>query len=216
MLPFANAFKAQKGKTQIGEAHFDIYSRIRVPMTYKEAAEMLSPSYYRNQLSKRGKDAYVDTLEGVEHLILQLKLQHMDGKAIIVSKKPFAHLYERWTFAFMPWSASVTYGRLKSLFQSGIVTLWRLWKFRLDTWNDTVATARQEMSEFKPLSTSDSNLMAVFYLHAMILGLSAVVFTAETRLKLFRQLIGKKSRKIASQPFHVTKIQVTPPSCHTE
>jgi len=189
-LPIVIAFKQKNSKLQIDEASLKINSRVRVPITWREAADMFSPSYYRNLLYKREKHAYVDTFEGVQNIMFQLKLHlYMDRNAITVSKKPYTTLHEEYFFYSMPWSASVIYLRLRCLFQSGIITLWRLWKFRIDTWNDTVITARQEINELKPLSTNESNLVVVFYLHAIVLGLSVVTLVVEARLKIVKKLI---------------------------
>jgi len=185
MLPLVEAFKQRNTKLQIDEALLKINSRVKVPETWREAADMLSPNYYRNVLYKREKHAYVDAFEGVQRVVLQLKLQlYTDRDSITVSKKPYTTLHEGWIFYSMPWSASVIYLRLRGLFQSGIVAMWQLWKFRIDTWINTITTARQEINEFKPLSTSDSNLVVVFYLHAIILGFSFVVLVVEARLKI--------------------------------
>jgi len=55
--------------------------------------------------------------------------------------------------------------------------------FRIETWNDTVTIARQETFKFRALSMLNSNLVVVFYLHAIILGISAVVAVLETQAR---------------------------------
>jgi len=154
---------------------------IYVPQSSEEVVAVSSVTYYSRKLSKCQKAAFVDGLEQVEKVKLQLNI---DTKQITKSKSPYTNQYDNWTFLDNSWSVSVTLSRLKNLFQSGIITLWRSWKFRLDTWNDTVASVRQESTKFKALSTSDSSLVVVFYLHAIILALTIVVAFIEARIKI--------------------------------
>jgi len=184
------------------QARSRIGSVINLPKTWEEALSAAQPNYHFNAISKCGRDAYVDTDDKVERLKLQLLRKMHNAKQVVTSKFAYHSVYEDWKFTYLPWSASITFSRLKSLFQSGIVTLWRLWKFRVETYNDTVIAAQSIGETFRALTLSDSNLVVVFYVHAFALGVTIPVFLIENSKRWI-----KSGKEIGKKLFASTQVQ---------
>jgi len=163
------------------QAQSKLKSVIKLPQTWEEVALAIHPDYHFNAISKCERDAYVDTQDKVEKIKLRLLMELGNPNEVVNSKFPYSYVYQVWIFHYLPWSASLTYTRLKLLFQSGIVTLWRLWKMRVETFGDTVTAAQFTKSGFKALSLLDSNVVVVFYVHAVALCFVVVVFMIESR-----------------------------------
>jgi len=176
-----------------------MHSVMKLPQTWKDGVLAIQPNYHINAISKCGIDAYVDTKDKVERVKLKLLTEMQNSKDIVTSKSTYHTVYEVWKFTNLPWSASVMFMRLKSLFHSGIVTLWRLWKYRVETYNDTINAARSTGEKFKALSLSDSNMVVVFYVHMSALGFLTVVFLMEnwTQIVTFCKLLDEKVRNLA-------------------
>jgi len=175
------AFSRKNSKLSVKAVLKKIRPRFITAKKWQDVVEIIQPNFYINKISKCSTDVYVDTLLGVEQVKLQLQLRSIELHEISVSQTPYFTLLEYWKFLRMPWSATVTMSKLSRLVESGIVKTWRLWQFRLETWNNRVAAAQIEQSGFKPLSNSNSNLVAVFYFHCFGLLLAIGAFLFEKR-----------------------------------
>ncbi|CAL8114615.1 unnamed protein product [Orchesella dallaii] len=175
-----------------------MYSRNHVRNTYKEISIILSRitrtphmlataiptldfDYFVNKISKCDKYVYVDTLGKVERMKLQLRKHRISGKRTTVSNHAYGQMFNEWMFRENPWPPEAFALKLHSLFQSGIVQLWRTWKFRVETWTDAVQLARNTTNLPKPVSISD-NIVVVFYVHVLLLCVACVTFMFEARV----------------------------------
>jgi len=160
---------------------------MKVPKTWNEQRTVSQPNYRFNKVAKCGRDAYVDTRDKVENIRLKLLAKMQNSKDVVTSKFAYDNVYEVWKFTYLPWSASLTYSRVKWMFQSGIVTLWRLWKVRVQTYNATVVAAQSNsVAIFKALSLSDTNILVVYYVHVVALSVVSLVFLIEEERHLFK------------------------------
>ncbi|CAL8114609.1 unnamed protein product, partial [Orchesella dallaii] len=161
-----------------------ILSRItETPHTLTTVIPTLDFDYFVTKISKCDKYVYVDTLDKVERMKLQLKKHGISGKRTTVSNHAYGQMFNEWMFRGNPWPLDWFTLKVHSLFQSGIVQLWRSWKFRVETWTDTVQLARNVTNSAKPVSTGD-NFVVVFYVHTILLGVAWVTFVFEARLVL--------------------------------
>ncbi|CAL8108111.1 unnamed protein product [Orchesella dallaii] len=72
---------------------------------------------------------------------------------VSTSKPSYGRFYEFWWSYLVYFPATYFEVRFLSMVQAGLVTFWKQWKFRVDTWNDTMNLARgPEPANVKPLS----------------------------------------------------------------
>ncbi|CAL8114624.1 unnamed protein product [Orchesella dallaii] len=152
----------------------------RTPHTLATAIPTLDFDYFVNKISKCDKDVYVDTLDNIQRMKLQLNKYGISEKRTTVSNHAYGQMFNDWMFHGNPWPLEGFVLRVHSLFQSGIVQLWRSWKFRVETWADTVQFARNAINSPKPVSTGD-NFVVVFYVHVLLLLVALLAFMFEAR-----------------------------------
>ncbi|CAL8132810.1 unnamed protein product [Orchesella dallaii] len=173
-------------RKQLNVTEIDAKKRLKTilksPVNDTEAKTMLDFDYYIQQLSKCGHDVFMDKLLTVNRMHYQLrKSVEVKTKDIAISKKPYGRFYERWSTGGLSIPTEYYEVRFLSLIHSGLVKLWNDWKYRVDTWNETVNQARlPEVAKVKALSTDD-NIVVVFYLHILCLVFSIVPLLFECR-----------------------------------
>ncbi|CAL8135917.1 unnamed protein product [Orchesella dallaii] len=81
-----------------------ILSRItQTPHSLLEGIPTLDFDYFVNKISKCDKHAYVDTLDKVERMKLQLKKHGIGGKRTTVSNHAYGQMINDWKFRGNPW-----------------------------------------------------------------------------------------------------------------
>ncbi|CAL8149558.1 unnamed protein product [Orchesella dallaii] len=138
-------------------AKYHLEAVVKYP-TYSELSEYMTPfEYYVEKLSRCGQDVFIDKLKHVTQMRIALnKLR--SSKNIATSKASYGGLSQHWEAYRVNIPTTYHEVRFLSLIQSGIVRLWKNWKFRLETWNFTVESAQLlEPVTVKGLSTSSPN-----------------------------------------------------------
>ncbi|CAL8116403.1 unnamed protein product, partial [Orchesella dallaii] len=164
---------------------------VRAPRSFEESLKMAGFEYYVQEISKCLRAAFIDRSIQISRMRFELAkipdfIENIENVAR--SKLSYGKYYELW------WSRRVyfpiTYFEIRflSMVQAGLVTFWKNWKFRVETWNDTVNLARlPESAKVKPLSTND-NIVVVFYLHLLLLIVCFVPFLYESRKYLTHKI----------------------------
>jgi len=148
---------------------------IKIPTNFLEMKNLLQLIYYVETISKCGQEAFVDTLPFVDKL--RSKMQ-VDKSQISQSKTAFGQMYQLWFFERFQYPAEEYARRRFWLIESGLVYIWNEWKYRVESWNDTVQAAKQVSSPAKPLSMN-GNLVVVFYVDLSLKSVCLVVFACE-------------------------------------
>jgi len=188
---FAQMFYLKKYKMKGGEAQKIIKPRLKLPKTAEDFLHFIEPDFYTDAIAKCGKDVYIDKLAKIEKVKLQLKKRKIaDDNTIAISKVKYGTTFDFWLFRSLPWSATLFFQRIRQLYQTGIIVEWKMWQFRIESWNDTVTVARSVSSEFKPLSLSASNVVVVFYIHALVLLIAVITLLIENTCRLCRKVWG--------------------------
>ncbi|CAL8128777.1 unnamed protein product [Orchesella dallaii] len=156
----------------------------QTPETMEGVMQMFESGYFIQKISKCGRDVYVATLDNIERMKLKLQQHGVSRKRITTSTNAYGQVLDVWILQWNPWPFDVYTRRVRSLLQSGIAQLWKRWKFRVETWNDTVAYAKNITNAPKAVSTED-NAVVVFYLHAAFLCVALITFVLETKWPIY-------------------------------
>ncbi|CAL8128778.1 unnamed protein product [Orchesella dallaii] len=156
----------------------------QTPETMEGVMQMFESGYFIQKISKCGSDVYVNTLDNIEKMKLKLQQHGVSRKRITTSTSAYGQVLDVWILQWNPWPFDVYTRRVRSLLQSGIAQLWKRWKFRVETWNDTVAYAMNITNAPKAVSTED-NAVVVFYLHAAFLCVALITFVLETKWPIY-------------------------------
>jgi len=116
---------------------------------------LISFDFYVKTLSKCAQNVFVDTLSYVKKLRTEMLSRHVDVNQISQSEVAYGTMYQNWVIKDFEAVAETYSARRFGLVQSGLIRLWNEWKHRLESWNDTLETARQVSLSFKPISIMD-------------------------------------------------------------
>ncbi|CAL8146697.1 unnamed protein product [Orchesella dallaii] len=171
-----------------------IKESIVMPRNQTEVVAMMQPQYLLNTLGHCEKDVFIGDYESALELYLHLKPRRCSSpikfRHLTLSQRRFSPLPQVWLFYNVPWSADVYSKRMHSLMQSGMVELWTEWRTRVRTWALTRhATLEQKQGAVVVLSM-EGNVVVVFYLYVILIGISIMWGVVETRAKAWNDIIG--------------------------
>ncbi|CAL8135197.1 unnamed protein product [Orchesella dallaii] len=166
--------------------------KMHVPTNFTDVGIMIQPNYYLNIITKCDGSVYVDVIENIRITRMSLLNRGISENDITVSKESYSQINEEFDLESIPLHAGYFIKRVHSLIQSGILELWKEWDSRVTGWNETVLNARNQKSSGRPISTED-NVVVVFYIHAGLLSLAAVIFVLEIRGIILGVLFAVKS-----------------------
>jgi len=161
---------------------------VKTPSTPEEAEKMIEFEFYPTKLAQCDKDVFVDTLEHVNKVKRLMINAGVHKSKIARSKTEIGTVYQIWQFERDELSYDLYMGRMFALRQSGLTNLWKSWKHRIDTWNDTVQSARNESTSANPISTRD-NIVVVFYVHLSLEAISIAILVFECRKYVLKQVV---------------------------
>ncbi|CAL8084873.1 unnamed protein product [Orchesella dallaii] len=167
---------------------------IHKPENHQEFLDYIKPGFFFKTVSRCGNDAYVDEYSKVidiyHHLKMHLKRMYSSTETmgyLAMSPKSLADSYNVWYFNNVPWPPTIFTKRVCSLFQSGIIELWRSWSSRIETWNGTGLNARNPEPSFKSLNL-DGNFVGVFYTYGVALVVICVGFICRNFKLLYKEV----------------------------
>ncbi|CAL8138900.1 unnamed protein product [Orchesella dallaii] len=174
---FSYMFLRQKIKLTENDAQEHLKRLVKSPMNFIESVAMIPFQFYVKQISKCGRDVFVDKLSRVNRLHYELtNIPDAQLENIAASKTPYGRVYPFLVSTYSEYPAEYFARRFSSLIQSGIAKLWKDWKFRVDSGNYTVMQGRlQKKASFEALSIS-GNIAVVFYLHLLFLAMCVPPF----------------------------------------
>ncbi|CAL8129394.1 unnamed protein product [Orchesella dallaii] len=189
LMLFLQIYYVKHTNMTMNQIRKKLQNRMLVPHTFHEFIKELDSDYHFGKISKCGQNVLVATLGNIKELEGRLRLGGTDQENIVVSKTNFGFTYDSWTFEGVPWPSIAFSMKMRSLFHSGLVALWKGWIDRLKGWNSSLILARSTKVKVKGLSTSD-NVVVVFYIHSAIIAVAMLAFCAEILERPLRRACG--------------------------
>jgi len=168
----------QRKRGEVDENELKRIIKVPSDSNSTEQVAMLSMEYYADAISKCGRDVFADTLSNVNILRSKMLARNVEDGQIAKSKVSFGQIYQDWIITDFQTSAETYATRRFGLIQSGLIQVWNEWKYRLESWNDTVETAKQISESVKPISIRD-NIIVVFYVDLSFKGFCVIMFLCE-------------------------------------
>ncbi|CAL8083949.1 unnamed protein product [Orchesella dallaii] len=140
------------------------------PRDLNESVVMAKDEYYVKHISMCSQEVFVGRLIEVRKMHKEL-LNIIPDSKIATSVASYGKQFQQLNIDGFGAPVRVVENRFLSLVQSGIATLWKNWKFRLDTRNHTVALAQARQTNTKGLSMND-NIVVVRSVNQLIDGRS--------------------------------------------
>jgi len=177
-VTFGKMFLHQKSRNTTASL-LDVLKRIvRIPANDSDMRKMLPFGYYVHAISKCKQDAFAETMSFILKLRSNLLQSGIEDSHISQSKVSLCQRYQFWKIAKLHIDAGDYARRRFGLIESGIIYLWNGWKYRLDSWNDTVEAEKQIFSAFKPISI-EGNVVVVFYIDLALKFVCLCIFLCE-------------------------------------
>jgi len=177
-VTFGKLFLNQKSKNTTTRLSEVLKRFVKIPVDFSDMLNMLPFKYYVDAISKCKQDIFADTLTNVLKLRSNLLKVYIEDSHISQSKVAFGQMYQFWKIGGLQIPAEEYARRRFGLIESGIIYLWKGWKIRSESWNDTVEAEKQISSGFKPISI-ESNVVVVFYIDLALKFLCLCIFLCE-------------------------------------
>ncbi|CAL8116519.1 unnamed protein product, partial [Orchesella dallaii] len=142
-LTISELYLRNRWNESVSDAKTRLKTIVRAPMSFEESLEMASFQYYVQQISKCEREVFMDRSIQISRMRLELaKIPNIMIENIAKSKIFYGKYYELWRSRRVYFPITYFEIRFLSMIQAGLVTFWKNWKFRVESWNDTVNLAR--------------------------------------------------------------------------